>query len=627
MRQLLDILELYIAKFRKAGNRMAQTKETENKFQIKESGIWPFGTCKAGQDVTISIPVTEEITKIELYSKVSNKKVGESVIDKNFKHGNIYSFCVPQAVQYNYTLSGEKGSVKDTYAKVVNRGAEFGIQKEVTYGVYDSEYDWEGDIRPKHNYEDSFIYRLHVRGFTKHSSSKVRNKGTFAGIVEKIPYLKELGITAVELMPAYEFDEVIEEGHGAGKINYWGYATAHYFAPKEAYSSKKNGGQVNEFKDMVKELHKAGIEVIMDFYFVPGTNPNMILDCLRHWVLEYHIDGVHVNTEVAPVNMIKEDPVLSMVKIFADAWEAADQFGGRAAIKNKNLAIFNDDFMVNIRRFIKSDEGQTGGVAEKLKRNPANCGIINYLANHYTFTLMDNVSYERKHNEENGENNHDGTDYNYSWNCGMEGITRKKKIKDLRMKQIKNALTILFLSQGTPMIYAGDEMGRSQRGNNNPYCQDNEISWINWNLLKTNQEIFDYVGELVKFRKSHSILHMQEEPKIMDYKSTGIPDMSFHGTDPWRTDFSYGSRQLGVLYNGKYGENEKSVYAAFNMYWEDIDFNIPEVNGRTKWKGIFITETGRNFDNLITDRTIKVPARTIVVLEEDVTEVKKDVSK
>lgn len=596
---------------------MADIKNTGKKFEAVSSALLPFGAVKSGNDLLISLPTEEKIEKIVFYSKETQKEAGEVIIDPSYKQGNIYSFRVRNAAAYNYKLYNDKKSVVDTYAKIVNRGGEFGEDRSEAYEIYEDNFEWQEDKRPNVNYEDSLIYKLHVRGFTKHSSSKVKNKGTYAGVVEKIPYLKQLGITAVELMPAYDFDEVLSDGFGAGRVNYWGYGKAYYFAPKEAYSSKKNGGQVNEFKNMVKSLHLAGIEVIMDFYFVPGTNPYVIIDCLRHWVLEYHIDGVHVNMEVVPVGMIKEDPILCMVKIFADMWNVADHFSVKGAIKDKRLAIFNDDFMVNVRRFIKSDEGQTGEIAEKLKRNPAGCGVINYLANHYTFTLMDTVSYERKHNEENGENNSDGTDYNYSWNCGVEGATRKKKIKDLRIKQIKNALTILFLSQGTPMLYAGDEMGRSQEGNNNPYCQDNETSWINWNLLKTNKEIFDYVENLISFRKKHKLLHLKEEPKHTDYLSKGIPDMSFHGTEPWRVDFSYGSRQLAVLYNGSYGENEKSIYAAFNMYWEDIDFNIPASGEGDCWKGVFITESGVNLDEIISDRKIKVPARTIVVLEAE----------
>ena len=595
---------------------MSEAKNKVEIFQVEKSSLLPFGAYRTGKNFIISIPTNEKINKVVFYNRSTKEKVGEALISEEFRNTNIYSFQIKGVGAYNYSLMNDKKKVKDPYAKVVNKGTGFGKEKDFTYGIYRDKYDWNNDKKPKYSYEDSFIYRLHVRGFTKHSSSKVKNKGTYAGIIEKIPYFKELGITALELMPCYEFDEVIKEGFGAGKVNYWGYGSAYYFSPKESYSSKKNGGQVNEFKDMVKALHKAGIEVIMDFYFIPGTNPNKIVDCLRYWVIEYHIDGVHLNMEVAPVNMIKEDPILAPVKIFANRWDVIDYFShGNLSIK-KNLAIFNDDFMINTRRFVKSDEGQIYGIVEKLKRNPANCGIINYLANHYSFTLMDTVSYDRKHNEENGEDNHDGEEYNYSWNCGVEGATKRKKVKELRIKQIKNAFTILFLSQGTPMIYAGDEMGRSQKGNNNPYCQDNEISWINWNLLKTNAPIFDYVKELVEFRKDHNILHGKEEPKTIDYLSKGSPDMSYHGTDPWRVDFNHVNRQLAVLYNGAYANGENSIYVAFNMYWEDAEFNIPTIEKDSKWKVIFITDASRKKEDIIEDRTVSVPARTIVILEE-----------
>lgn len=588
----------------------------EKEFQVEKACILPFGAAKAGRDLVVSLPTEEKITGIELYNRVTKEKVGYGKIGDKYKEANIYSFAVKGAATYNYILLNEKEPVRDTYAKIVSGSGIFGKGKTISYGVYNEKFDWQNDVKPNYNYEDSFIYKLHVRGFTKHSSSKVKNKGTFAGIVEKINYLKELGITAVELMPAYEFDETIRDANGGDRVNYWGYGNAYYFAPKEAYSSKKNGGQINEFKNMVRELHKAGIEVIMDFYFVPGTNPYLIIDCLRHWVLEYHIDGVHINTEVVPAKMIKEDPVLAMAKIFADMWDVVDHFTEKGDLTDKRVAIFNDEFMINIRRFIKSDEGQLYGMASKLKSNPASCGVINYLANHYTFTLMDAVSYDKKHNEENGEENRDGTEYNYSWNCGIEGITRKKRVKDLRIKQIKNALTILFLSQGTPMVYSGDEMGRSQRGNNNPYCQDNDVTWINWNLLKTNKDVFDYVKELVAFRERHKMLHLKEEPKNMDYLSKGVPDISFHGTDPWRADFSYGSRQLAVLYNGQYGVQENSVYVAFNMYWEPAEFNVPAIAKDKKWKTMFITDRGKDFQGIGKDGVIRVPERTIVVMEE-----------
>lgn len=623
----------------------------ENKmFAEKKSKLLPFGASVFSDGINFSFPTEEQIDKIKIHSNIPPYESIEEIEISDFRVADIYSFSLKglSSTNITYTLWNKDRQVRDKYGMVISGNSRFGEKRgePVRYGIYNGdEYIWDDDRKPNHSYEDSFIYRLHVRGFTKHKSSRVKNKGTFAGIVEKIDYLKDLGVTAVELLPAYEFDEYINDGTDTGKINYWGYGNAHYFAPKEGYSSKKGMGQVNEFKYMVNELHKADIEVIMDFYFVPDTNPFFIIDCLRHWVMEYHIDGVHLNMEVVPVEMIKEDPILASVKIFADMWDIVDRFKRKGSDKNKNLAIFNDDFMVNVRRFIKSDEGQTYGLSEKLKRNPEGCGVINYIANHYSFTLMDTVSYDRKHNEANGENNSDGTDYNYSWNCGVEGPTKKKKIKNMRLKQIKNALTILFLSQGTPMIYAGDEMGRSRLGNNNPYCQDNDTTWINWRLLETNREIYDYVKALVEYRKRHRVLHMKEEPKNIDYLSVGFPDISFHGVEPWRVDYSYGSRQLAVLYNGAYGDNENSIYVAMNAYWEDVVFNIPEVSLHGSWKYVMSTEKlhesektedkpDNNYDetnyedekniessgneyrqNIL--RTVKVPARSIVIFEEE----------
>lgn len=648
MKIILDILIVYfLLRKRKAGRIMVMATGKNKVFVEKESKLLPFGASFFMDSINFSFPTDQKIDKIKIHSHIPPYESIEEIDISDCKVANIYSFALKglPSTDITYTLWNKDMQIRDNYGMVVSGNSEFGEKRgePVRYGIYRSEdYLWKDDRKPNHSYEDSLIYRLHVRGFTKHKSSRVKNKGTFAGIVEKIDYLKDLGVTAVELLPAYEFDEYINDGTDTGKINYWGYGNAYYFAPKEGYSSKKGGGQVNEFKHMVNELHKANIEVIMDFYFVPGTNPFFIIDCLRHWVMEYHIDGVHLNMEVAPVEMIKEDPILVSVKIFADMWDIVDRFKSKGSEKNKNLAIFNDDFMVNVRRFIKSDEGQIYGLSEKLKRNPEGCGVINYIANHYSFTLMDTVSYDRKHNEANGENNNDGTDYNYSWNCGVEGPTKKKKIKNMRLKQIKNALTILFLSQGTPMIYAGDEMGRSRMGNNNPYCQDNDITWINWRLLETNREIYDYVKALVEYRKRHRVLHMREEPKNIDYLSVGLPDISFHGVEPWRVDFSYGSRQLAILYNGAYGENENSIYVALNAYWEDVVFNIPEVSIDGQWKYVMSTEKLQESEDKPDDksdranediprnnegsgneyrqnilRTIKVPARSIVIFEEE----------
>jgi glycogen operon protein len=442
--------------------------------------------------------------------------------------------------------------------------------------------------------------------------------------VDKIPYLKELGITMIELMPAYEFNEkkteVATSMRGQfsienPKLNYWGYTDGYTFAPKASYSfSNKIGGEVEEFKYMVRELHKNGIEVSMEFFFSQGTNPKEIIDCLHYWVMEYHIDGIHVNCEEAVMRMIQTDNLLCTTKIFTYSFSAdTDFYNNRADVRN--LANFNDDFMIATRKFIKGDEDMINTIAYKVKANPPGVAVVNYVANHNTFTLYDSVSYDRKYNELNGENNKDGAVYNYSWNCGAEGDTRKRKVMDLRKKQIKNALCLVLLSQGVPMIYAGDEMCNSQKGNNNPYCLDNEISWMNWNVTAIAKEILEFTKSLIKFRKENRVLHMHDETRQMDYKGYGLPDMSYHGTKAWCADFSHFNRHFSVMYCGKYAlddGNESDIYIAYNMYWEKQKFGVPSSRGKKKWSVAFSTSPEQSTEDI--DRTFVVPGRSITVL-------------
>lgn len=466
-----------------------------------------------------------------------------------------------------------------------------------------------------------------------HKSSKVRNKGTFAGIIEKIPYLKELGITTVELMPAYEFDEVIRKTHDKNtelnnretvyhrslntkeKTNFFGYGNAHYFAPKGAYSVKGSATAISEFKTLVKELHKNKMELIMEFYFVRDTLPQLINDCIRYWVMEYHIDGIKVNLDMADVKYLKSDPLLSDIKIIGDRWDIISEakeydpaFG-----EQRHIAVCHEGFMVAARRFIKSDENQVYEMSARMSDNDNAGSIINYIANHNSFTLYDTVSYERKHNEANGEGNNDGAEYNYSWNCGIEGATKKKKIVDLRKKQMKNAIALLFLSQGTPMIFSGDEMAQTRNGNNNPYCQDNELSYINWSKTRIGTEIYDFATEMISYRKSHKILHMSSKLRLMDYKSVGCPDLSLHGTLPWRIDYHHVNRTFALLYDEKYARGTGKIYIACNMYWENQEFNIPLGDKKSVWK-VDITTSKDSEEQLVNNRTIVVPPRSIVVL-------------
>ncbi|MGN0383668.1 MAG: hypothetical protein ACI4DS_05300 [Eubacterium sp.] len=552
--------------------------------------------------------------------------------ENNMKFGNVYAMeilgdCIKD---YDYNFMENGLIVHDKYAKAINGRNEFGTPvSEYTCAIIQDKFDWGGDNKPQISFNNTIIYRIHVRGFTKDKSSKVKHKGTFLGIKEKIPYFKELGITMIELMPAYDFNEVIctndKYNMPLGKpsdnhINYWGYTDGFYFAPKASYAyDSAAGGQVNEFKELVKALHAEGIEICMEFYFDNTVKKSTIIDCINYWVLNYHIDGVHITGNNDANSYLFEEELLSDIKIIGVGFPGCyDYFSNNA--ENRHIATCNEGFMVTARRFLKGDEDQVSQMAHHVKVNPIDTAKINYVSNHGQFTLFDTVSYERKHNDINGENNHDGPEYNYSWNWGIEGPTKKKKICELRKRQIKNALAFLLLSQGVPLIFMGDERCNTQHGNNNPYCQDNEISWINWNMNVMNREILAYTRFLIKFRKEHGILHMKDEMRQMDYLSKGLPDMSYHGTRAWTADFNHINRHFAIMYCGAYAdEYENDIYIAYNMHWEDKKFGLPVADKKHKWYLAFTTadtewDTGKPEFTLLTEqKTYMVPSRTVAV--------------
>lgn len=466
------------------------------------------------------------------------------------------------------------------------------------------DYDWEGDVFPDIPYEESICYLIHVRGFTRHPSSKVKGKGTFAGLAEKISYLKELGVTTLELQPVYEFAEIekrmISEmpylpaaiAQPADKVyaNYWGYTKGCYYSPKNSYAYAQDA--VAEFKDMVKQLHKSGLDVVLQFYFTKDTQESEIAEILHYWVLEYHVDGFHLKGENIPAKMLANDPALARTKLWYYGFPDETQNGalsGADGNGKRYLAEYRDVYRYDMRRFLKGDEGMLPAVMYHLRHNPSTCGQINYITNYDGFTLMDLVSYDRKHNENNGEDNKDGVDYNASWNCGQEGKSRKKAVLALREKQIKNALLLLFLSQATPLIFMGDEFGNSQGGNNNPYCQDNETTWLNWKNAESGRKILLFVKELTDIRKKHPVLRQDREVRLMDYGACGYPDASYHGAAPWRPDMSGYSRQLGVMYCGKYVRKDRACcddffYIAYNLHWEPYEFALPKLPKDMRWE-------------------------------------------
>lgn len=494
------------------------------------------------------------------------------------------------------------------------------------------DYDWEDDENPRIPYEESFCYCLHVRGFTRHASSKVKAKGTFRGLVEKIPYLKELGVTTLELQPVYEFAELerrtalelsyLPMDNNASKdsiasfdsitstdgektpedekkLNYWGYTKGCYYSPKNSYAYAEDAAA--EFKDMVKALHKNGLEAVLQFYFTEEMPEGEIAEILHYWVMEYHVDGFHLKGEHIPAGALAKDPALAKTKLWYYGFpdKGQDSFPSKVTENERRyLAEYGDGYRYDMRRFLKGDEGMLPAVMYHLRHNPACCGQINYLTNYDGFTLMDLVSYDRKHNEGNGEDNRDGTDYNASWNCGQEGKSRKKAVLTLRKRQIKNALLLLFFSQGTPLIFMGDEFGNSQGGNNNPYCQDNEITWLNWRNLESNREIFAFVKELAAIRKAHPVLRQDREIRLMDYGACGYPDASYHGAAPWKPDTAGYSRQLGIMYCGKYVRKDRMnhddfFYVAYNLHWEPYEFALPKLPKGMHWEPCAASDAAR----------------------------------
>jgi len=537
--------------------------------RLIKTGYEDMLTGIMNKDAIFFIPSDEDFIKLIFISEEKNEEI---IIDSKYKKAGVFIFKVKNNKSKKYIImSGEK-LLKDDYARLY-------CNADNSYLLPGDNFSWRGEKKKRKKFNELILYRLHVRGFTKHNSSGVENMGTFRGIVEKKDYLKEIGVNAILLMPSYEFFDDIKEGSARGKTNYWGYGDAHFFAPKEGFSSKKSGGQMDEFKSLVYELNKSDIEVFMEFYFPPKVNPHTIFDILRYWVLEYHIDGIHLSCDNITLDLVRTDYILKEIKIIYNGW---DNFSNHS--NSKDTALYNDEFLISARRLIRGDEYSLKKMSEVMVNNNPYINRINYLATHDSLRLFDVVSFNQKKNE-------DGRIDDFSQNFGVEGLTKKKKIVSERIKAIKNMLTFLYLSQGPIMIYAGDEMGKTQSGHNNPYSLDNEISWIDWNDINKNKEIFEYIKILSRLIKEHTMLKKGFEIKMADYLEYNIPDISYHSKEPWKSDYSENSLEFSILYNGKYGsKNEKSLYAIFNMNELDEEFYIPNLNKNLKWALVLSTD-------------------------------------
>ncbi len=492
------------------------------------------------------------------------------------------------------------------------------------------------DILPDLRPEDLMIYKLHVKGFTKKAKIAAGLKGTFAGLGKMLPYIKGLGFNAVELMPAYEwcdrlrvqpFSAAREESGGRASavkpVNYWGYSDVnYYFAPKRAYSA--DGNPCAEFRELVRACHAESMELYMEFYFPGGTDPALAHAALRSWKMKYHVDGFHLIGDGVPLDLVIRDPMLSRTKLMIEFVDADRYYRGTVPVR-RNLMLCNDEFEHTGRAFLKGDEGQTGKFAALIRRNPSSHAVVNYMANVNGFTLFDSVSYDWKHNEENGEDNRDGTVFNYSWNCGAEGPSRRKNVRELRLRQIRNALMYVFLSQGTPLLYAGDEQLNTQKGNNNAYCCDNPVGWLDWSSGRDSAAMTEFVKELTAYRRQNRIFHMPGELKGTDYRSLGMPDISFHDSRAWMCSFENVSRTLAVMYNGLYTQKEDRegapgyYYVVYNAYWNPYRFALPDLPKGFSW--FLAADTGRSASfcrepELLRDQKyFEAAERTVCILE------------
>ena len=679
------------------------------KYEISRGSAHPLGATPDKGGVNFSV-FSEHATEVELllFESHDAKQPFQTIFldpkrHNSFHFWHVYAKGLKPGICYAYRVDGphdpsnghrfdKKKILIDPYARALTSelwqrdkaiGPEDNLEYSMRSVVVESEkYNGELDKPPRIPMSKTIIYELHPGGFTKSPTANVPHPGKFYGIIEKIPYLKELGVTAVELMPVMDFDSSDIRGAGGGKLrNYWGYGTIGYFAPENSYCVlAREGSHVREFRDLVKALHKAGIEVILDvvfgysgegdqngptismkgldnsiYYLLSPANKEyymnfsgcgntlkanhpivakFITDCLEYWVREMHVDGFRFdegsilsrdefgNPMLHPPVLwnIELSAVLKNVKIIAEAWDAAGLYQV-GKFPGYRFAEWNGHYRDDIRRFVRGDNGMIGIVAERICGSPdlyessgrLPSSSINFISSHDGFTLYDLVSYSSKHNEANGNNNTDGADENFSANYGAEGPADNKEINDLRDRQIRNFLTILLLSRGVPMLSMGDEVKRTQKGNNNTYCQDNEISWFDWEAVRKNSSLLEFVKKLIRFRQDHFEL-TSNQYLTGELNSKGLPDVTFHGCKLHAPGFDdSSSRVLAITFAGQL--DREDIHLAMNMSEQDLEFEIPKIVGRSWRKKI---DTGSGFvSGKIASEKIKIESHTIIVLTSE----------
>lgn len=678
-------------------------------FKIRPGFFRMYGACVASNGVSFTIN-SHGATRctLLLFKPQAPKPYARIPFPDSYRIGDTYSMLVfdikPDEFEYAFSFDGpyepakgllfnEENVILDPYSRAVTGQRKWGEKpeggKDFEYRarVVKSNFDWGNIKQLEQPFEDLVIYETHVRGYTKDKSSGVSALGTFAGLKDKIPYLKDLGINAVELMPIFEFDEMESARvvDGVQLYNYWGYNTVSFFAPNTSYAfNEEHNHEGDELKSLIKALKENGIEVILDVVFnhtaegnemgpcfsfkgidnnvyymltpdahyynfsgcgnVMNCNHpvvrNFIIDCLRHWAIEYRVDGFRFDLASilgrdqngAPManppilESLAFDPVLGKMKLIAEAWDAGGLYQVGSFPSWNRWAEWNGRYRDDMRSFLKGDDGMAGNAITRITGSrdlysPESRGhkaSVNFLTCHDGFTLYDLYSYNEKHNEKNGWNNTDGDNNGHSWNCGAEGETDDPNVNGLRRRLIKNAFAALLCSRGPAMFFAGDEFCNTQFGNNNAYCQDNIISWLDWSRLEEFKEIHDFVRHMIQFRKEHPILRKMTKPS-----SCQFPEISVHNGTPFNASTDYKTKLIGIMYAGRNEEDTEDdiVFYCMNAYWEPLVMQLPVLPNGKHWH-VDTNTNAEYFDGedftakteLLGVNTIRVPARTTIIL-------------
>ena len=678
-------------------------------FKIRPGFFRMYGACVASNGVSFTIN-SHGATRctLLLFKPQAPKPYARIPFPDSYRIGDTYSMLVfdikPDEFEYAFSFDGpyepakgllfnEENVLLDPYSRAVTGQRKWGEKpeggKDFEYRarVVKSSFDWGYIKQLEQPFEDLVIYETHVRGYTKDKSSGVSAPGTFAGLKDKIPYLKDLGINAVELMPIFEFDEMESARvvDGVQLYNYWGYNTVSFFAPNTSYAfNEEHNHEGDELKSLIKALKENGIEVILDVVFnhtaegnemgpcfsFKGIDNNVyymltpdahyynfsgcgnvmncnhpvvrsfIIDCLRHWAIEYRVDGFRFDLASilgrdqngAPManppilESLAFDPVLGKMKLIAEAWDAGGLYQVGSFPSWNRWAEWNGRYRDDMRSFLKGDDGMAGNAITRITGSrdlysPESRGhkaSVNFLTCHDGFTLYDLYSYNEKHNEKNGWNNTDGDNNGHSWNCGAEGETDDPNVNGLRRRLIKNAFAALLCSRGPAMFFAGDEFCNTQFGNNNAYCQDNIISWLDWSRLEEFKEIHDFVRHMIQFRKEHPILRKMTKPS-----SCQFPEISVHNGTPFNASTDYKTKLIGIMYAGRNEEDTEDdiVFYCMNAYWEPLVMQLPVLPNGKHWH-VDTNTNAEYFDGedftakteLLGVNTIRVPARTTIIL-------------